>query len=141
VILRKKEKEEEKKCFAVSVPGKLDIGEDRYVEFRVLPGDICQEIPRKTYTKWFDYDKIRNCLELRNREVGDYLIITESGNRKTIKEYFIEEKIPREERERVLLLADGSHVLWVVGKRISEHYKVTKQTKNILEVTVFGEKE
>jgi len=141
VVLRKKEKEAEKMCFPVPIPGKLELEEGRYVEFCLLSGDICQEIPRKTYTKWFDYDKITSCLELRNRQAGDYLIITESGNRKTIKEYFIEEKIPREKREQVLLLADGSHVLWVIGKRISEHYKVTNQTKNILQVTVLGEKE
>lgn len=141
VVLRKKKEAAEKICFPVAIPGKMDIGEGRYVEFSVLSGDICQEIPRKTYTKWFDYDKIISCLELRNRQAGDYLIITESGNRKTIKEYFIEEKIPREEREQVLLLAEGNHVLWVVGKRISEYYKVTKQTKNILQVTVLGEKE
>ena len=65
----------------------------------------------------------------------------EKGNKKTIKEYFIEEKIPRQNREQMLLLTDGSHVLWVIGKRISEYYKVTEQTKTILQVTVSGEKE
>lgn len=37
-----------------------------------------------------------------------------------------------------MLLCDGSHVLWVVGKRISEYYKVTKDTKKVLKVQVCG---
>ena len=37
-----------------------------------------------------------------------------------------------------MLLADGSHILWVVGKRISEGYKVTKETKRVLKVQVCG---
>jgi tRNA(Ile)-lysidine synthase len=75
-------------------------------------------------------------LELRNRRSGDYLTITADGKKKSVKEYFIEEKIPREERDGMALLADGNHILWVVGMRISEHYKVTQQTTNILQVTV-----
>jgi len=141
IVLRKKKERSDETNFKVSIPGKLDAGEGIQIEFSLLSEKNCRKIPRKTYTKWFDYDKIKNCLELRNRKVGDYLIITDSGNRKTIKEYFIEEKIPREEREEILLLADGEHVLWVIGKRISEYYKVTMQTKNILQVTVLGKEE
>ena len=141
IVLRKKKERSDETNFKVSIPGKLEAGEGIQIEFCLLSEGNYQKIPRKTYTKWFDYDKIKNCLELRNRKVGDYLIITDSGNRKTIKEYFIEEKIPREEREEILLLADGEHVLWVIGKRISEYYKVTKQTKNILQVTVLGKEE
>ena len=46
----------------------------------------------------------------------------------------IDEKIPREDRDRICLLAEGSHVLWIVGHRVSEGYKVTEQTKTILQV-------
>ena len=99
------------------------------------------EIPQKTYTKWFDYDKIICCLILRNREQGDYLTITSDGGRKSIKEYFIEQKVPRHERDTKLLLADGKHVLWVPGMRISEAYKITDQTKTILQVTISEETE
>ena len=37
-------------------------------------------------------------------------------------------------RSKIWLLADGSHILWALGGRISEYYKVTEQTKKILEV-------
>lgn len=139
VVIRKKTVCSEKRCFEVFVPGKIDLGEGKYIEFTVFSGNIHMEIPQKTYTKWFDYDKITSCLELRNRKTGDYLTISENGNRKSIKEYFIEEKIPRQNREEILLLSDGSHILWVIGKRISEYYKVTEQTKRILQAAVLTE--
>ena len=45
-----------------------------------------------------------------------------------------DEKIPREKRDSVLLLADGSHILWIVGYRISEYYKVGPDTVRVMEV-------
>lgn len=46
----------------------------------------------------------------------------------------MDEKIPREQRGRILLVADGDHIVWIVGYRISAYYKITEQTKRILEV-------
>ena len=99
-----------------------------------------QEIPKNQYTKWFDYDKIKGTLSIRTRKTGDYLILP-SGGSKTIARYMIDEKIPKEKREQILLLAEGSHVLWVVGFRISEYYKIDNKTKNILQVTCDGGKD
>ena len=110
------------------------------LEFRIFPYEK-QQIPEKTYTKWFDYDKIKDSLEVRFRLPGDYITINAQGGRKKLKDYFIDCKIPRQERERITLLAEGSHILWAVGLRISEYYKITSQTKRVLEVHVKGVKE
>ena len=110
------------------------------LEFRIFPYEK-QQIPEKTYTKWFDYDKIKDSLEVRFRLPGDYITINAQGGRKKLKDYFIDCKIPRQERERITLLAEGSHILWAVGLRISGHYKITSQTKRVLEVHVKGVKE
>ena len=71
---------------------------------------------------------------------GDYLILP-SGGRKTIARFMIDEKIPKEDRDHILLLAENDHVLWVVGYRISEYYKIDNKTKNILQVTCDGGKD
>ena len=96
------------------------------------------EIDKKTYTKWFDYDKIKNGLQIRNRAAGDYLIVDEAGHSKKLKEYFVNEKIPAKEREHIWLLTEQSHVIWAVGYRISAAYKIDNNTKRILEVQIFG---
>ena len=142
VVIRKKETVDntDSESITPSIPGCIRVSPDKVMEIQVFPLDKGKEIPRKTYTKWFDYDKIKCCPMIRHRRTGDYLIISESGNHKSIKEYFIEEKVPREERDKLLLLTEGNHVLWVIGMRISEYYKVTEQTKTILQVKILNEK-
>ena len=113
---------------------------EKELEFEIFPYEN-QQIPEKKYTKWFDYDKIKNDLTVRKRQPGDYLCVGDRGGRKKLKDYFIDCKIPRQEREDITLLADGSHILWVVGYRISEYYKITEETKRVIKVQVKGESE
>lgn len=91
-----------------------------------------EKIPKKKYTKCFDYDKIEDTLQLRTRKPGDYMLINTQGGRKKLKDYFIDEKIPRQERDAAVLLAAGPQILWVVGHRRSEAYRVQEDTKRIL---------
>jgi len=95
-----------------------------------------QEISKNEYTKHFDCDKIQSKLCLRFWKEGDFFYLREDGGKKKLNRYFIDHKIPVDERDQILLLADGSHILWIVGHRISAYYKVTDSTKNILEVTI-----
>lgn len=116
-------------------------GEDREsFSMTRFPYKKNQEIPRNKYTKWFDYDKIKDTLSVRTRQPGDYITLKDGG-RKTVKAFMIDEKIPRQERDRILLLAEENHILWIVGYRISEYYKVTEHTKEVLQVQVNGGKE
>ena len=105
------------------------------LEFSLLTNEFAyQNIEDILYTKWLDYDKIQS-LTLRNRMPGDYIVVDESGSKKKLKDYFINEKIPKDDRDKILLLADGSHVVWIIGHRISSYYKVSDTTKNILKIT------
>lgn len=110
------------------------------VEFETFSFQKGMKIPENQYTKWFDYDKIKGALSVRTRQTGDYFVLP-GGGRKTIKSYLIDEKVPAALRDQVFLLADGSHVLWIIGRRISEGCKVTNQTKKILQVHVSGGRE
>ena len=92
-----------------------------------------ENIPDLVYTKWLDYDKI-NKLTVRTKMAGDYIVINKKGGKKNLKKFFVDSKIPKETRDNILLLADGSEIVWIVGYRISEKYKVTKETKNILKI-------
>ena len=100
-------------------------------------GFSVDDIQELRYTKWIDCDKIGS-LTLRNRKEGDYLVVNDSGSKKKLKEYFINEKIPKEDRDKVLLLADGNHIVWIVGYRISSYYKVNSNTKNIIKIEFYN---
>ena len=116
----------------------IDLGDDREAVIRSYPKPRGFAAGRNTYTKCFDYDRITNGLRIRNAEAGDYLIVDADGHHKELKDYFVNEKIPASMRDRVLVVADGSHVLWVIGYRISELGKITEKTNNILEISVTG---
>ena len=108
------------------------------VKARLLFNCELKNIPQKTYTKWFNYDKITKCAVFRKRMEGDFLVIDDAGNHKKLKEYFIQEKIPAYKRNDVWILADGNHVMWIPGYRISAFYKITENTEKVLEITIGG---
>ncbi|MDD6305914.1 MAG: tRNA lysidine(34) synthetase TilS [Clostridiales bacterium] len=143
---RKIEKAEEIYCLTQQEWCKLEAGEtvtinlpDGQMFFRILnvSGEIGQ-IHKKKYTKWLNYDKIKGDLQVRRRREGDYLTVDLQGHRKKLKEYFVNEKIPREKRETMWLLTAEAHVIWVIGGRISACYKIDEETKRILEIQMVG---
>lgn len=109
-----------------------------FLETRLILHNNLENISKNDCIKWFDYDKIIGTLFLRKREKGDYLTVRDDGARKSLQDYLVNEKVPREERDKVWVLAEDSHIMWVLGKRISAHYKVTAQTKRILQVRIGG---
>ena len=55
---------------------------------------------------------------------------------KSLQDYFVNEKVPRENRDKIYLFAEESHVVWIPGYRISEYYKITEETKRVLQVKI-----
>lgn len=121
---------------AVAVPGICHAGGLR-VRTELMentPEIMKQIIQEKKYTKWLSYDTIYGNVLFRTRRTGDYLVVNGQGGRKKLKDYFIDQKIPKDCRDGIWLLADGSHVLWVVGYRISEAAKVRAGTRSVIKI-------
>ena len=95
-----------------------------------------KDIPQKIYTKWFDYGIIKSSLYIRTRQAGDTIVIDEKGHQKKLKNWFVDEKIPKEVRDSQLLLAENNEILWVLGHRMSQAYQVKQSTKWILQIEV-----
>lgn len=100
--------------------------------------DKNEEISKKTYTKMFDYDKIKDNFVIRTRLDGDYFVYDREGHHKKLSNYFVDEKIPSGQRDQIPLLAIGHEIIWIVGGRIGENYKVTEDTVRIMEITYEG---
>ena len=143
LIFKKNVKDVDRETDAFS-PLKIEPGESyvlkngMIIKTRLISENNLENIPKNDCIKWFDYDKIIGDLFLRTREQGDFLTIRDDGARKSLQDYLVNEKVPKSERDKVLVLAEGSHVLWVLGKRISSYYKVTAQTKRIIEIYIGG---
>ncbi|MFI3200922.1 MAG: tRNA lysidine(34) synthetase TilS [Eubacteriales bacterium] len=138
-IYRKCEVVEEKEILefeVINFPSTLTLLGRKEISFSVYNCGISQtiNIEEKAYTKCFDYDRIKEIILVRTRREGDYIALNDPLSRKSLNRYMITAKISKEIRDEKLLLADGSHIMWVIGGRISEYYKVTSQTTRILEV-------
>ncbi|HVI41044.1 MAG TPA: tRNA lysidine(34) synthetase TilS [Anaerovoracaceae bacterium] len=71
-------------------------------------------------------------LVLRTRRQGDYIVPLGMQGRKKLQDFFVDEKYTREERDQIPILCLGSEVIWVVGSRINENYKVEDDTGRII---------
>ena len=97
-----------------------------------------QKIEEKKYTKWLDYDKIKKNPHIRTRRTGDYMVINAQGNTKKLNRCMIDEKIPSEYRDSIPLIACGNEILWMVGSRMNERYKINPQTRKVLVLNYQG---
>ena len=69
----------------------------------------------------------------RTRENGDYLVVNADGGRQKLGDWFTDHKIPADERDQIMLLADGHHVYWIVGYRQAQDCLITDGTETIIE--------
>ncbi|MCR5485723.1 MAG: tRNA lysidine(34) synthetase TilS [Clostridiales bacterium] len=98
--------------------------------------DYTQKIYKKYLAQCLDYDKICGNMSFGSRREGD--VITQSGGKcsKSLKKLFIEKKIPRSERNGVVVLSDQNGVIWVEGYGCDARVKITDETNNILRIGV-----
>lgn len=96
---------------------------------------------KNNYTKFFDCATIRDKLCVREGLPGDYLVINDKGNRKTLSKYYKDSKLSEDSRRWQCLLAVDSEVLWVIGKRRGESYKLSPHTRQVLEVVYKGDQD
>ena len=117
--------------------------ESYYIE--ALSADIVLKLVEpKLYKKnmneqLLDFDKLEGKkLILRNREQGDKIVCFEDGREKKLKNIFIDYKIPKVARDKIPLLCvingEKEEIAAIVGIRVSEKYKVTKETGRSLAI-------
>ncbi len=123
-------------------PGKVyNIPGQGIIEFKIMEYSDDMEISKKIYTKMLDYDKIIGTLYLRTPEDGDYVVIDAKGSTKKLSRVFIDNKVDREKRGGWPVIASGKNIVWAVGLRFSEAFKVDKNTKRILYMDYKGKGE
>jgi len=79
-----------------------------------------------------DWEKINGSVFVRLRQTGDRFFPLGAPGFKSIKEFFIDQKIPKEKRDLVPIIATSEDILWVAGYRIDDRFKVGPDTKWLL---------
>ena len=84
----------------------------------------------------FDADLIQEPLEIRCWQEGDWFIPFGMKGRKLVSDYLTDCKVSQTEREQQLVVTSGLDIIWIVGLRTDNRYRVTDQTRNQLILTV-----
>lgn len=83
---------------------------------------------------YVDRDKVQFPLCLRKRKEGDlFYPYGMGGQKKTLRKYFKDEKYTMYDKENQWLLTDSTdQILWVIGKRADERFRLSPHTQHIL---------
>ena len=84
----------------------------------------------------FDADAMIFPLKIRARAEGDFFCPAGFGKRKKLQNYFVDEKVPRDERDRIPIVLSGNDIIWVAGYRADDRFKVTDRTGKILKLKI-----
>ena len=82
-----------------------------------------------------DADKLRFPLTLRRWREGDWFIPFGMTGRKKVSDFLIDAKVPLPEKQRQFVLLSGDDIVWLVGRRIDDRFRLTAETENVLRIT------
>lgn len=112
----------------------LDINE-REIDF---PIDLRWEILNEARfepdlnSAFLDFDKIKFPLKLRKWEQGDAFYPLGMKGKKLLSDFFIDLKLNQFQKESIWLLVSGNEIVWIVGYRIDNHFRISEKTKKCL---------
>ncbi len=95
-------------------------------------------IPRDRNTACFDADKLRHSLSLRLWQQGDTFVPFGMKGRKKVSDYLTDRKFSLLRKERQWVLCCGDDIIWLVGERADNRFRVDEGTKKV--ITVISDK-
>lgn len=106
------------------------------IKLESLESDGHFKINKDIQTAQFDKDLLRFPLIVRKWRKGDYFCPIGMKGKKKLSDFFKDEKYSLLQKENIWLLCSGENIIWLIGKRIDNRYKVTDKTKFILNASL-----
>ena len=85
---------------------------------------------------YLDLDKTSFPITIRHRKPGDRFHPLGMQHNKKLKDFLIDEKIPKFDRDKVLIFCDKEKIIWLAGYRIDDRVVTSEQTQNILQISI-----
>lgn len=110
-----------------------------YLELEQFPIEDYR-ISKSAQNAGLDLNQLKFPLTLRFWEQGDYFCpLGMKGKKKKISDFLIDEKIPLHQKERIAVIQSGDDIVWVVGYRLDDRFKITENTKQVLAISIVAE--
>jgi tRNA(Ile)-lysidine synthase len=85
---------------------------------------------------FLDAGSVQFPLTVRSRDTGDFFYPLGFGKKKKIQDFFVDEKVPRDKRDRVPIVLSGNDIIWVAGFRADERFRTTDSTEKFIRLTI-----
>jgi tRNA(Ile)-lysidine synthase len=92
------------------------------------------QIPYDSAIACLDYNKLNFPLIIRKWEPGDSFYPLGMKQKKKLSDYFIDNKYSMLDKENILILESEGTIVWIIGDRIDNRFKITRSTKNALTI-------
>ena len=96
--------------------------------------DSPSDIEFNNSTIYIDATKIKFPLVLRKWRSGDWFIPFGMNGRKKLSDYFTDRKFSLKDKEDAWILSTGDDIVWIVGERNDNRFKITENTKHIISI-------
>ena len=121
----------------IKIPGETKLVETKYIvkmDIREIENGFLEWFKRSRtkYDEAVDFDKISVPLMIRTRRSGDKFWPLGSPGIQKVKDFFINNKIPMLERDTVPIVTMYDQPIWIVGFRIDDRIRITKETRRLL---------
>lgn len=106
------------------------------LRLQLLERQPLEAIDRSPSIAYLDADKLRYPLTLRRWEAGDSFVPFGMTGHKKLSDFFTDAKLSLPEKERQYVLLSGDDIVWVVGMRTDNRYRIDERTERVLRVEV-----
>lgn len=110
------------------------INEPVCLKFNLVEDVENYKIPGDPQVISIDYDKVQFPLMLRKWEKGDYFKPFGFDHYKKLSDFFVDRKYSLLDKERAWILASGEKIIWLVGDRLDDRFRIDTDTSRILEI-------